>query len=172
MATFVESRLQFDFDDTNVWSIVMKVDGHVDQRKTQVMQGFKIVDFTCIRNNEILFLEAKNYRGHSLPTNIDSLINQIAAKVKDTISCCIAANLNSTTDQANWRLTANQLYNPNVSIKIVFWMEDSYPDLSRAKAGASFFGNKLKRKLTWLTNGNNVIVTNSHLGGVHGLTVT
>jgi hypothetical protein len=171
MITFNESRLHFTFDDTAVWQVVMKVDGHTDYKKTQVMQSFKIVDFACVRNNEVMFVEAKNYTGHSLPANIDRLINDIASKVKDTICCAVAANLNSTSDQINWNRITTELSNPNVAIKVVFWMEDGYPNTSRARAGANIYGNKLKQKLTWLTNGHNVLVANTHIGGVQGLVV-
>lgn len=172
MITFTESRLRFTFDDTSVWQVVMKVDGHVDQKKAQVLPQFKIVDFVCGRQNEILFVEAKNYIGYTVPSNTERLLNSIASKVKDTISCSIAANLNSTTDQANWNYLASQFTNPNVVVKIVFWMEESHANVMRAKAGANVYGNKLKKKLTWLTNGSNVLVANTLIGGVPGLVVT
>jgi len=172
MITLTESRLQFTFDNTAVWQVIMKVDGHVDQKKTQVLQRYKTVDFTCGRQDEILFIEVKNYSGHTAPANTERLLNDIASKVKDTISCSIAANINSTTDHINWNYLVTQLSNQNVTIKVVFWMEDTYPNVLRAKAGANIYGNQLKRKLTWLTSGNNVMVANTHIGGIPGLVVT
>jgi len=172
MITFTESRLRFTFDNTAVWQVVMKVDGHIDQKKTQVIQRFKTADFVCAKQDEIMIIEAKNYSGHTTPTNTERFLNDIASKVKDTISCSIAANRNSTTDQINWNYLAAQFSNQNVTIKVVFWMEDTYPNLLRAKTGANIYGNKLKKKLTWLTNGTNVIVANTHIGGVPGLVVT
>ncbi len=169
MAIFRESRLTFSFDDI-YWDVIIRVDGHVDYRKAQVLPQFKIADFACGRVNEIIIVEAKNYVGYSPPSNHEKLLNGIASKVKDTISCIVASNLNSITDQARWNFLVQQLINRAVIIKVVFWCEDTYPNLLRAKAGASAYENILKRKLRWLTT--NVIVANTHIGGVNGLTVT
>jgi hypothetical protein len=172
MITFTESRLQFTFDNTTVWQVVMKVDGHLDQKKTQVLQRFKTADFVCAKQDEIIIIEAKNFTIGNVPPSIDGLVNTIASKVKDTISCSIAANLNSTSDRANWNYLVSQFTNQSVTIKVVFWMEDTHANIMRAKVGANIYGNKLKKKLTWLTTGTNVIVTNTHLGGIPGLVVT
>ena len=172
MITYTESRLQFTFDNTAFWQVVMKVDGHTDHRKAQVLQQFKIVDFACGREYEVLFLEAKNYSGYATPPSTERLLNSVAAKVKDTISCAVAANMNSTTDQPNWNYLVSQLAIQNTTIKVVFWMEETHANALRARVGANIYGNKLKKKLTWLTNGANVLVTNTHLGGIPGLVVT
>ena len=168
MAIYLESRLQFSFDDA-YWNVILKVDGHIDHRNAQVLPQFKIVDFVCSRPSEVLFVEVKNFNGYSVPPNTQRLLNSIATKVKDTISCTIAANINSTTDQANWNYLTTQLTDQNVSIKVVFWMEDAHSNILRAKAGASVYENILKKKLRWLTT--NAIVTNTLIGGINGLTV-
>jgi hypothetical protein len=162
MTTFIESDLKFDFP-SNWW--VVQYDNLTDYNKLKnTVEKSKAVDFIGILSNKTLvFFEIKNFRGHRienkprLEAGDDPLELEIAKKVRDTLAGVAAASRNSTHLRTEWQRVLSFLQNEKINIEVVLWLEeDKVPQYEatrkRMQAKGGTLRQRLKQKLSWLTN--------------------
>ena len=162
MTTFLESDLKFQFS-SNWW--VVQYDDLTDYANLKnTVEGSKAVDFIGILSNKTLvFFEIKNFRGHRienkprLSAGHDPLELEIAQKVRDTLAGVAAASRNSTHLRTEWQRVLSFLQNERINVEVVLWLEeDKTPQYEatrkRMQAVGGVLAQRLKQKLTWLTN--------------------
>ncbi len=162
MTTFIESDLKFEFS-SNWW--VVQYDDLTDYSKLKnTVEKSKAVDFIGILSNKTLvFFEIKNFRGYRienkprLEAGDDPLELEIAKKVRDTLAGVAAASRNSTHLKAEWQRVLSFLQNERINVEIVLWLEeDKTPQYEatrkRMQAKGGMLSQRLKQKLSWLTN--------------------
>jgi len=161
-----ESRLLFDFDD-NKWTDLIRFDEHIDYKNVKKnVPETKGVDFIGILNQKsIYFFEIKNFSNQGIEDG-DKLkftserIDEIAQKVRDTVSCVVGGFRNSTNNKQEWSKILEFIMNKNIFI--VFWLEQDNV-LNTNKLKISNYQLKLKSKLKWLTgSSNNIRIFNTN----------
>ncbi len=171
MFEFIESKLLFKFNK-NKWDKVILFDKHADYKKIkEKLEGSKGVDFIAIADNRICFIEVKNFKKHRIENKKrlledgNTLMTEIAQKIRDSLACVIAANRNSTHDKFFWRKVVQILSNTNKRIDVILWLEEDKERVNtdeRKKGKINTYRRTLKSKLKWLISTNaDVHVLNS-----------
>ena len=163
MKQYIESRITFEFDETN-WNICQYDVTDGDYRKSVHLSETKAVDFVGIYNEKsIVFFEIKSFQGYGrekdvkerLDNSMENLSIEIAQKVRDTVA--VIAGLSRTVPQNPfWKESEKIISDKNKQIIIIAWIEEDIARLSaiekkRRKTNASTRNGKLKQKLSWLT---------------------
>lgn len=176
MATFDESKLRFDFD-AHVWSSLLKIDNSQDHINVQVLPGTKAVDFTGFCNENLVFIEVKNFRNtaganrYRTVNQGEKLAEEVGLKVRNTLAVLIGGSRNSTNCKVEFTTYSKHMVIGN-PIKVILWLEEDNPSSKREKAGLGTYTNKLKSKLKWLTGGgSHVFVIDSTSNNLNGLQV-
>jgi len=163
-----ESNLSFTFDDHS-WEDVIQYDSTTDYRNIKhAISGTKAVDFIGIFKRDTLSLiEIKNFRRHRIENKTrvkdGELADELAQKVRDTLSGIMGGARNSTHMQSTWKKYVRMLLEKEVHI--VCWVEEdrhantSHTDLKRNKSSSSALNQVIKSKLSWLTT--KVMVANT-----------
>ncbi len=175
-----ESNLCFSFGTE--WEII-KVDDHPDYRSVfQTIPSTKAVDFLGLYENEVYFIEVKNYSA-SLASDEpklkgDDLSNLLAQKFRDTLLIVLAGHYRYR--RPDWHVYATAIAQRQ-PIKYIAWIELDYQsrndvELKRLQALWSILSQKLKHKLGQLNRfdaGFHVMVTSSKNAStaLHDLTV-
>lgn len=177
MLEFEEGSLRFSFDDT-VWQHVIKYDDCADHKKIEKLNGTNAVDFCARSNDQVLFLEVKDFRGHAVENayrfvnDDEGLPSEIGFKVRGTIAGIAAASRNSTNLKEEWDLYLQSISNARKKVWVILWLEEDrnlYWGASilnnerREKMRRSTILNQLKVKVGWLTKNVRVANTTSHL---------
>jgi hypothetical protein len=161
MIKLEEKPWSFEFDDeTPYWKWVLYADENIDFIKVKsTIKGTRSCDFIGIYLGNAVLLEVKYYADDAvLPNNTNEIINSLAQKVRDSLSCIVGGSRNSTNNKMllnEWiekgRKTENKLY-------AVFFIDfpKSWPPL-KIKATKGIFLKTLKQKLNWLT-GNVILI--------------
>lgn len=162
MTTFVESDLKFEFS-SNWW--VVQYDDLTDYNNLKnTVEGSKAVDFIGILSHKTLvFFEIKNFRGYRienkprLGVGHDPLELEIAQKVRDTLAGIAAAARNSTHLRTEWQRVLSFLQNEKKNVEVVLWLEENRTPQyeatrKRMQAKGGMLSQRLKQKLSWLTN--------------------
>lgn len=158
MKEFNESNLCFQFEEEN-WQVVKYDEENNYLEVSRKLQGTKAIDFLGIYNNKsLIFFEIKNFRGYGMQPKtqkrvasaMEDLSTEIAQKVKDTIAIICGINKNISFDENNiWCQSAEYLFNDK-QIIVIAWIEED--DNKQVKAEMATRTDKLKQKLSWLTN--------------------
>lgn len=153
-----ESGIIFEHDDSTCSSI--KFDEHNAYKKVdRCLKPTKGVDFIYIYdNNKLVFLEVKNFLGHTsdpstqdrLKNNAEELMTEIALKVRDSIACATAAARYSPHDVDFWNSFNNIFLDDTTKILIIAWIEFDGNNEKEKKFKMSLWREKLKKKLKWL----------------------
>jgi cystathionine beta-lyase/cystathionine gamma-synthase len=84
---------------------------------------------------------------------------EIAQKVRDTLAGVAAASRNSTHLRTEWQRVLSFLQNEQISVEVVLWLEEDTPPTpqyeatrKRMQAVGGMLSQRLKQKLSWLTN--------------------
>lgn len=167
MPIFEESRLRFNFDDSE-WTNIIKFDEHTDYSKAKnALDGTKGVDFLGILKETVCFIEVKNLKDYRIKNknrthNIgELLLTEVAQKIKDSIACIIAGNRNSTNDKSLWKNYTSRLCDDSYEIQYVLWLETDNISADSSKkrrinkknrknVTVADYQRKLSSKLKWL----------------------
>jgi len=173
MKEFNESRLKFTFDKN--WK-VFKLDENIDCKLIKKLDGTKDVDFLGILKENIYFIEVKNFRNYMLENQDklknfgNSLMIEVAQKVKDSLACIIGGKRNSIKDKLLWNNILNFVNDEQKVINVILWLEldnienqdNNIRNLNQNKRNIvnnRSYESRLKEKLNWLTN--DVIILNT-----------
>lgn len=155
-----EQNLLFTFEDS--WQVV-KLDGHRAYRNgLGKLAESKAVDFLGIHQNQLYFIEAKDFRGHRIENqqrlHSGQLSTEIGQKVRDSVACIVAAHRQSGNSE--WQPYLKILRDQRKLVKVVVWLEYDLPanPYTRKKDTASIATKVFKKKLRWLTT--TVLVAN------------
>jgi len=160
---FTESRLRFEFQEEE-WDALIKYDNEADYQKIKrSIPGTKAVDFVGISNENLYFIEVKNYRGHRIESKpkVEELDTIIAQKVRDTLAGIMGGVRNSTHKEKKWQKHLSHLSDKNKPVHIILWMEEEPPNRfisKRQKVSRDTLTQKLKKRTSWLSG--RVIVAN------------
>lgn len=167
-----EQNLLFTFEDS--WQVV-KLDDHRAYRSgLGKLAGSKAVDFLGIHQNQLYFIEAKDFRGHRIENQqrlrSGQLGTEIAQKVRDSVACIVAAHRQSGNSE--WQPFLKILRDQRKLVKVVVWLEHDLPadPYTRNKDRASIATKEFKKKLRWLTT--TVLVANMADNPLPALDVT
>lgn len=167
-----EQNLLFTFRDS--W-LVVKLDDHRDYRNgLGKLAGSKAVDFLGIHQNQLYFIEAKDFRGHRIENQerlrSGQLTTEIGQKVRDSVACIVAAYRQSGNSE--WQPYLKILRDQRKLVKVVVWLEYDLPadPYTRKKDRASIATKEFKKKLRWLTT--TVLVANMAGNPIPDLDVT
>lgn len=172
MTELKERRLKFRFGDT--WQI-FQLDSsdpkskHRDYRDgIEKIQNTCAVDFVGIHDDVLYFIEVKDFRNYETENEKKLSNNQlaikIAQKVRDSISCIVAASRTSD-DYRFWQSFKNLLCDRDKNIKVIAWLEHG-PSLSTPIARNA---QLIAEKLDWFTP--NVLVMNQENHRLPDITV-
>lgn len=179
---FLESGLKFEFDD-NKWQIIEPFDAQTDYDKVKnKVQGTKAVDFIGINNDGAYLFEVKGLRGYSdqqatidrLANNAEELTSEIAQKVRDTLSCLMAGSRNSTHHSELWTTVSHAIMDNAKKLLVIAWVEEDIISEVRQKWQKAMGTNrrdKLKGKLSWLTNRVDFTNVKAYDNEIDGLTI-
>lgn len=143
--------IAFKYDDSNFYrNRASKLQGDVDG----IPVSAKAVDVVAMHHaNGLLLLEAKDFRGHRIPNkcriNNKEVAVEVAAKVRDTVAALIGAARTDIVDFESQDLAIALGRGKTVSVAL--WIEDdSFRNISHAKAMLATLNSKLKEQLAWL----------------------
>jgi len=176
MIEFEESRLKFTFDKN--WKI-FKLDENIDCKQIKKLDGTKDVDFLGILNDNIYFIEVKNFKNYMLENQDklknygNSLMIEVGQKVKDSLACIVGAKRNSITDKPLWNNILKIISDEQKSLNIVLWLEmDNFVNQDnnirnsnqnkRNIVNNRSYESRLKEKLSWLTNYISILKTDNY----------
>ncbi|NDV57711.1 NERD domain-containing protein [Bacteroides sp. 519] len=157
MNTFTEGSLIFEHNEHNCDCI--KFDENIAHIKVKDVISTKGVDFIYLHEkNKIIFIEVKNFRGHTsdpktkerLKSNAEELMTEIAIKVRDSMACGMSAARFSTNDEDFWKLFGEIFLKVKTPIRIIAWIEFDESNPKEKKTKMAAWNNKLKQKLSWL----------------------
>jgi hypothetical protein len=152
-----ESDIIFEYDERICQCV--KFDENVAYKKVSDRLSTKGIDFLLIeQNKKLIFVEVKNFIGHTFDSNTkerlenkaDELMTEIALKVRDTISCTTSAARQSTNEPAFWKLCNQIFLDSRTKILIIAWIELDKKFVKENKAKMGMWSSKLKTKLNWL----------------------
>lgn len=174
---FEESRLKFLFEEE--WTHIVQFDEHTDYQKLKAhLNETKGVDFLGILNKQVYFFEVKNFKDYRIEnkdrlTNAgETLMQEVAQKVRDSLACIVSGSLNSTNDQSFWSDILSSITNGE-PIKVILWLETDNLEPTpttrgrsrnqREEVNISDLQRKLQSKLKWLTpTRGNVLILNQN----------
>ncbi|MFA5204569.1 MAG: hypothetical protein WC708_09230 [Lentisphaeria bacterium] len=161
----------FKYDDTDFHQKeAIKLQGRIDD----IPHSTKAVDVIGLhRVSGLLFLEAKDFRGHRIankPRVEGEVSVEVAIKTRDTVAALVGAARKPVTEFRSGELTAALERGKNVAV--VLWLEDdTFRDVDRAKQKLSALNGVLKSKLSWL-NVQTFVLTSAVPNRLNDLTVT
>lgn len=172
MTEFEESRLKFRFGDT--WQI-FQLDSsdsktmHRDYRDgIAKIQNTCAVDFVGIHDDILYLIEVKNFKNYEAENeeklSSGQLAIKIAQKVRDSISCIVAASRTSD-NYGFWQPFKNLLCDRDKIIKVIAWLENA----PAAPTPTARNTQLIATKLNWLTS--NVLVMNQESHKLPDVTV-
>jgi len=175
MTELKERRLKFRFGDT--WQI-FQLDSsdpkskHRDYRDgIEKIQNTCAVDFVGIHDDVLYFIEVKDFRNYETENEKKLSNNQlaikIAQKVRDSISCIVAASRTSD-DYRFWQSVKNLLCDRDKNIKVIAWLEGDF-STSAFPTALSIATNSIAEKLNWFTP--NILVMNQENHRLPDITV-
>ncbi len=157
------------FDKHPVYDAIQKIGNYKEQDKKGnwvSIRGVKNVDFVGVLNNEIHFIEVKNFRQEDdvLNMTIEHKATDIASKIKDSIATIVGGKFNCKEDTILWQKIVELLKENENKIKIICWLELSTPNISEKKAKDMLrrYREKLTRKLAWLIKSEGLLVTDKN----------
>lgn len=182
MTEFCESGLHFKFDES--WD-VCQLDQEADYRKkiSKKVPDTKCIDFIGFNETQriLLFVEVKSFRGYGDHTNInrltgekDSLVVEIAQKVRDSLATIMGGARISTHKADKWKKYVDHL-NKNKPLKIVAWVEldvSTAARLDRAKSKMKIKRDNLRKHFTWLTSDVQLLNVKNYDHKLDGVDVT
>ncbi len=147
MTVFEESNLHFEFDSR--YNII-KSDNDVNIiNAKKFLQGTKDTDFLGFYTpDKIFFMEVKNFKGVK-HEDIEVLTNEVAQKLRDTVSIIAGASRNTTNHKNFWETLHQKIGQSNTEIFFVFWLEEN-TYTHREKHRLQNITEKLKTKCKWL----------------------
>lgn len=157
MIVFEESKIRFEFG--NNYQLIDS-DSETNVKKVKkFLSGTKDVDFFGFYGlNHVFFMEVKNFRGVKLE-EIDVLTDEVARKLRDTVSIIAGASRNTTNNPDFWKRLHSNIGVAQNEIIFVFWLEEDIKiDNRRDKGRMKQISDKLKQKCKWLTT--RVIIQN------------
>lgn len=165
--TFEEGDLRFVFAEG--WEVEKYDESHFYRKHLEKVPGTKAVDFLAFSDEQALFLEVKDFRGHRIE-NVSrisggDLVDEVAQKVRDT---CAALVPRARKNDQDFHLRTCRLLNPNHLIRIILWLEEDRPLSRRNKANRGILMKALKRKTVWLTS-KVYVVDRSQVAAVPGI---
>lgn len=152
----------FKYDDTNYYrNGPERLKGDIttveqpSQAVSIVPQSTRAVDVVALHNaNGLLFLEAKDFRGHQIE-NKDRIQRgelpvEVALKVRDTLAGLVGADRRHTNEFNSHDLI--EAMHPDKQVTVVLWLEDDmlWQDARRSKQHLQAVNDALKQKLAWL----------------------
>lgn len=149
---FQESNIEFEFDSS--YSLIKSDENPNISNAKKYLQGTKDIDFIGFYSDKqgVIFLEVKNFRG-SASENIEELCNEVAQKLRDTVSIIAGASRNTTNDAVFWKSLHQFIGNEKKDILLIFWLEeDASPGDYRNQGRIKAINDKLKIKCKWLTS--------------------
>lgn len=120
MTELVEGRLRFFFPDTSevtrydTWTFYRR------QFQNRCGKGNKAVDFICLHENDVWFIEVKDYRVFSRRRE-EHLVDDVAQKVRDTLAGVAAAVWNANNDGE--KHFAQRLFHQKRDARVVLHLE-------------------------------------------------
>lgn len=154
----LEGDLEFTFSDE--WKVIKLDDSTYYSKKSRQVQRRKSVDIAALhqRNNIIILMEIKDYRGRSKERLEPSgdIVDDIVEKMHDSLAT-IAGGARCAGGSEPWPEIGTHLVNRSCRLFPVFWLEErSYRERipeGRSKNEMSVLQDKLKVKLkTWLSS--------------------
>src|SRR5262245_28843529 len=115
MISLEEGFLIFEFGER--WNI-LKLDEHRDYReRIGKVEGTKAIDFLGILDDqELYFIEIKDFRDHRIETRgrllSGELAIEVAQKVRDSLACIVGAYRTSSVP-SSWQPYAKLLFDPD-----------------------------------------------------------
>lgn len=179
---YSESGVQFDFDDSQ-WQFITQFDSEKDYEKVKnALEETKAVDFVGMKDDRTYFFEIKGFRGYATQSSVkkrlangaEDLTTEIAQKVRDTLSCLLGAVRNSTNSAASWKLLCKAISDNTKPLLIIAWIEEDTPNKTavlRNKAKNQTRRDKLKTKLSWLSNQVLIMNVKEYDNNIEGLSV-
>lgn len=182
MKEFKESALVFKFSDQ--WE-VYQLDNEADYRNKICKQipETRSIDFIGFNEKEnlLLFVEVKSFRGYGNRTNMQRLTGkhgdltiEVAQKVRDSLATIMGGARNSTHLPDTWKKYVEHL-NRNGNLKVIAWVElDTSTEtlLQRAKTNMATRQKELRGRLTWLTSNVRILNTRNYNNEVEGMEVS
>jgi len=170
--SWAEGKLSFDFEPT--WHAVKWDDNPAYRDGLGRVTGCKAVDFCGLRDGALYLIEVKDFRGHRIENkerlveeSSDSLADEVAHKVCDTVAGLVGAHRTRPGDETIWKPFGEALADLKIEIRVVLWLEE---DGRRGPGRGMSLADRIKQKLRWLTT--RVILANQSLGKAPpGLTV-
>lgn len=155
-----QSRIRFNFDERHDrWGYIVELDQNKDIQKIKTaVSGTKDVDILAIyqdqpkSNNELLLLEATNYKqsSQSIP-KIDDFAIEFAQKVRDSLAAALGGARNSTHDKAKWQDVIQLVM--GARLHLIVWVEEDIQGMNQKAQNArkATILDKLQQKLKWLS---------------------
>jgi len=152
-----ESGIRFDYDENACRCI--KFDDDVAYRSVERhLKPTKGVDFIYMSDDKLVFVEVKNFIGHThkpetkerLDENGDHLMTEIALKVKDTLACALSAARFSTNDHEFWHSFNRYFIDEKKKVLVIAWIEFDARNEKERRAKMDAWNRKLKQKLHWI----------------------
>lgn len=164
------------FDKHPVYDAIQSIGNYKEKDKKGNLvsvRGSKTVDFVGVLDNEIYFIEVKNFRRDAdiSKEKIEHKAIDIASKVRDSISTIIGGKFNCKEDRQLWKQIVGLINKEENKIQIICWLEFNIPDISEkmAKDILGTYQKKLKQKLEWLIKSKSLLILNKNNFYTNGL---
>jgi hypothetical protein len=150
---FEEGYLAFEFGDD--WQeTVIKFDEHDDYSNAKKsLEGMKGVDFLGILQDELIFVEVKDFRGYRIQNKArlatGELMIEVGQKVRDSVACVVGAGRVSS-ERETWQTYKQFLCQDNGRVRVVLWLEQDRPHRPHNLVQNDMLQKELKRRLKWL----------------------
>ena len=168
-----ESRLRFQFGDS--WT-VLRYDASSSYRSIAVLSGAlyeksetqnhgtRAVDFVAVRQDEIYFIEVKNFEGHERQTRArleKDLDLEVGLKVRDTLAGLVGAVRRNKDLPEPLLVALGRIASDEQRVNVIAWIERHDPPQTKRwmSIGDALLEDRIKKRLRWLNA--KVLVTNS-----------
>ena len=172
---FEEGTIRFQFRPR--WEVI-KFDEHPAYRRgIEELDETKAVDFVGLLDDELYFIEVKDFRGYRIQTKQrvqgGELWIEIGQKVRDSLAGIVSAYRTSSIEPELWSNLFDALKDKEQLLKVVLWLEEDclpHQEHRMQKSRLSTRTKELKRKFRWLTT--KVLVCNIQNNPLPDLSVT